>query len=714
MAASLACAAAAQDDAGDARGTLADHPAVLAGQFTGLSATGGAFTDDGGNLVRARFNQVNDAMGFRWDVDQQGGINDGTNDCFDGGMYLRVNGNQFGPNDHKMVPDASEYFISGQIANLQVTRRVRVDVQRGGARFIEVLTNPHASNAVSASVDIVTNLGGQAGGAFTSSGKPFAGGTLGKDDVGFFMAAQAANSRPSVMFLVGDGRGSVKPQITIENNRQITVRYAVTIKPRETVALYHVVAQRQGGGGGASATQAFETFYKRRHLQPSVPKSLAKALLNVRIAGGAVDGERLTQRALTIAEDAGVERGDRDVLVVGDDAQIVGDVTCEGLSIQSAFGATHVAWDEVALLVGARGIGAPMSVHLRSGDVLHGPVTTPRMVMSSGIGPDMALDPTQINLLVARRRDTDDKPYRQAGAVVTTASGDRLAVRRDDSAPLKLVTPWGTLAVTMADIVSLDFVREPQPGHVLTLAGGTRLTVMLGGGALKPHTLRFGPIELPPYSVESLARLHELPAAEEAQESAAAELERQRQAFERSPRLQLVGDNAIVGTLGTASINIVGLLGVATLDTATIKSIARQEGKGAPTFTITLRSGGAVTGRIEQRMLPVQTAYRDWLVPTEHIVEVIVPDPLPAEAAAAEVANAATATGDPAAASPAAPPLDRDLRLRELVEQQRQLLIQQANAMRNNDEPAAKAAREHLQTIQREIQSLRRPTTEAP
>ena len=46
-------------------------------------------------LVPARWSQRNDAMGFRWDINNYGSVNDGLNDCFDGGFHLMVNGRQF-------------------------------------------------------------------------------------------------------------------------------------------------------------------------------------------------------------------------------------------------------------------------------------------------------------------------------------------------------------------------------------------------------------------------------------------------------------------------------------------------------------------------------------------------------------------------------------------------------------------------------------------
>ena len=62
-------------------------------------------------LVNANWNHKTDTLGFRWDIQHNGAINDGTDDCFDGGMMLLVNQNQFNPNDYKMTqPEADKPY----------------------------------------------------------------------------------------------------------------------------------------------------------------------------------------------------------------------------------------------------------------------------------------------------------------------------------------------------------------------------------------------------------------------------------------------------------------------------------------------------------------------------------------------------------------------------------------------------------------------------
>jgi hypothetical protein len=604
---------------------LAERPAVLMHEdFAGGSASA---TDDNAPLVSATFNTKQDAMGFRWDIDQGGGIADGLNDCFDGGLALRVNGNQFGTNDRTMTADGLEYVFNGRVNNLHITRRVRLDLTRGAARYIELVTNPHSKDTVTVNLEVYTQMGGQTVGAVTSSGEPFSGGSLEKDDVGFMTVSQGG-SRPNVVFVVGDPRGKVRPTIGVQNNRH-TVTYPLTLKPGETQAVLHMVAQRPSGIGGTATEGMFEPFYKRRLLDPQVPRSLAKLLVNANV-GAAIDGVRLTQAADDAANDAGFDRGEQDILVVDADASLVGDVTCNAVSVATAFGPTTVAWDEVALLEGGSGIAAPMRVHLRSGEILSGAVTTDSMTMASVAGGDMTLEPGQINLLVAAVSPMDDHPPAAAGGFVSTTRGDRLAISSDDDAPLKLVTPWGTLTTAMQNVASFELISDPQPAHVLRLKNGTRMMVMLGGGALEPNTVRFGTIELPPYTVAAVTRLQSLPDGDEATEALAAEFEKEQIASEQMPRVMLLGGNVIAGTITTPTITVLGPLGATAINTTSLASMSKSDDDTSPNqFTVAIRNGGTITGRIEQRMLEITAPERTWLVPTEHVAEVIVP---PAEA----------------------------------------------------------------------------------
>ena len=64
-------------------------------------------------------NNRTDALGFRWDLNQNGYVGDGTNDCFDNGLMLYSGNHQFQCSQPKMTPNGNELILSGKVGTLQ-------------------------------------------------------------------------------------------------------------------------------------------------------------------------------------------------------------------------------------------------------------------------------------------------------------------------------------------------------------------------------------------------------------------------------------------------------------------------------------------------------------------------------------------------------------------------------------------------------------------
>src|SRR3990167_1944772 len=99
---------------------------------------------------------LTDFQGFRWDVAENGQIQDGglvggPGDSFDNGFALRVNGSYF-PQATRTTRPSGE-LVHGPIAvgGVTVTRRVFASGPNGGlgfARFTEIFDNPGATPVV--------------------------------------------------------------------------------------------------------------------------------------------------------------------------------------------------------------------------------------------------------------------------------------------------------------------------------------------------------------------------------------------------------------------------------------------------------------------------------------------------------------------------------------------------------------------------------------
>ena len=97
---------------------------------------------------------VNDGAGYVWDITAYGSVNDGTNDAYDGGMIIQVNGNQFTATNGKgTLTESGREVMIGPWTNkkIQVYRFVYIDPdvgsfkRRGDARPVlaEVFRDGH-------------------------------------------------------------------------------------------------------------------------------------------------------------------------------------------------------------------------------------------------------------------------------------------------------------------------------------------------------------------------------------------------------------------------------------------------------------------------------------------------------------------------------------------------------------------------------------------
>ena len=109
-----------------------------------------------------------DGAGFVWDIQRDGQISDGTNDAYDGGLDLELDGASFPSVDQAngTVGSRGRELELGPVAvgDLQVTRRIYVPDAEGAAfaRFLEIIENP-TGNDIETTVRLDTNLGSDGG-----------------------------------------------------------------------------------------------------------------------------------------------------------------------------------------------------------------------------------------------------------------------------------------------------------------------------------------------------------------------------------------------------------------------------------------------------------------------------------------------------------------------------------------------------------------------
>ena len=103
---------------------------------------------------------VVDDLGFEWDMWPSGAIGDGTDDAYDGGHQLHIDGESFPTFPTATVELDGAQFVIGPatFGDIEVVRKVFISRDGAFARWIEILTNTSQIDQT-VTVEIYTNLG---------------------------------------------------------------------------------------------------------------------------------------------------------------------------------------------------------------------------------------------------------------------------------------------------------------------------------------------------------------------------------------------------------------------------------------------------------------------------------------------------------------------------------------------------------------------------
>ncbi|MDJ0520789.1 MAG: hypothetical protein QNJ90_01805 [Planctomycetota bacterium] len=564
-------------------------------------------------------NQMNrgDQLGFNWDPNTQGVIRDGTNDCFDGAMNMKVNGGDFRASGPPMqTKDGGEYVLRGAVGDIAITRRIRLDLVKGAARYVEVLQNK-SKRAVTVTLEMRSMLGSSCQQVMTDQGRGVLNGPLEKKESGL-IAVHGGGSRPSVLFQLRTPRSKVVPQIQVKSNRTFTFTWVVKIAAGKSAAVLHSVAQRRWGGPpmGKQLKAEFEPFLERKWAA-GLPGAVRSALVNhVGSAGGtaSLSANRPADQAIReVAAAYEVERGDDSVVLIERDKPLKGEVLGETLQVATRLGEASVPFDEVAVLLGGANRGRSMRLYLRDGEVLAGAVRAEQLQFVTQAGLEIPLDPAGIDALFLPKDAADGKLKPGSAAFLTQLDGTRLALAKAEGGQLDAVTPWGDLDLPLEEAVRIDFMREPVPGLWILTRNGSRVPVAIQGGSLKVESLRFGPVEVEPGSIAAWQRNGvDVPLAKNEDGETTGPL---------ATHTRLAGECFLVGALADEQLHADTLAGSTAIRIDQILKIERDDEDESirPAFVFTLKSGETLNGRLRERLISVQTPYGLCRAPVLHL-----------------------------------------------------------------------------------------------
>lgn len=570
------------------------------------------------SLVPANFSQKTDSQGYRWDINGHGRISSGTNSCFSNALTLNVNGNSFSsPQSSMMTADGSEYILTRQVSNFQVTRRIKVDPTACAARYVEMIHNPGPA-PLTATVALSTQLArGPCQALVTDTGAP-AGTTLGEKDTGLIVFGQPSSGQLSILFHLAGARSKIKPTIKNNSNYQFTMTYSVSVGPGQTVSILHGIAQRRLAAipTGKAAAELFKPFNQRaRDWTRDLAREVRRSIVNL---GGLSFGGWGGSQALVSLESLGVDPQAADVLAVGQQTRLHGTATCKAFEMQTHYGTLKVSWEKIAAVAGERFTGGKPRVFLRDGQVLNGEITIEdlQFTMNTGLKLDVASE--NLDRVVLRANTEDGKPAAEVAAMLETTDGDCLALVGAGDQRVAATTPWGDRVIALEEIQWM-FATEDRVGHRLVLRDGSRLFAFLDASALSLSTLLFDVQQFRPVQVRRMSAVR----LKSPEESAAAEI--------AVPHVLLAGENVLVGQVDLPAVHFVTLGQKVPVPPNQIRLLRNVTGEvemaGGPMFEAELWDGGTITGELTELVLPVRAADRVAKVPVHDVLEVRVPTP---------------------------------------------------------------------------------------
>ncbi len=561
-------------------------------------------------LVPAQFNPRTDSGGNIWDIQPQG-ISNGSNDCFDNGMMLMVNGRNFNPNAPKQTEDGNELVLTGQVNQLSITRRILVDAKRQTVRYLELVTNT-GKTPQKVALEIRSQLGSQAQQSVWNDGKPAVAGALPKKCVALGAIHQPGDQRPGVVWLIGDSRAAVPPTIDIRDQYVYMTRYALDIPAQKTVVVLHYVLQRPNLIS-TQLPEVIKPLWRGALIKPVIPAAYKPLVCNFR-SGTATGEEEIEQgpRLPVIAallERAGVDdTGTKTLVGVGrsEAERMTGSLLGGPLVATSEFGAVTVTLDELA---GAEGSGFRTLLHLRNGETIAAQTLTGALRLETEVGVELPVDPTQVAWLVAKRTPSEGTaPADQLGVVLLT-DGSRIAISTMTPA-LPVISAYGQAAVAFDQLASIERVNEP-PGWLVTMRDGSRLRVLPAVKEISVATCRFAARRLLTARIAGYQRSGKPSVSEDADE--------------REDGAQLDnGECFYAGLAGTAlTINANGTNTAIPIDRIT--AIERPEDSAG--LAVILRDGGRLVGTTADGTIALLAGGQTWRIPIRRLLQWQAPKP---------------------------------------------------------------------------------------
>ncbi len=541
-----------------------------------------------GNRINFNYN-MSDGAGFRWDIQYYGTIGQGTNNAFSGCMYLQINNSGLQPRGAGWVNKAGDEVEIGPFqfnSPVRVFRRIRVYKDQPLARWVDIFENPSGQEQA-LQIHYHTNTNYTVSETRTSSG----GTTFSDKDWAFVTKTTSGGNSPTVLSIVCDPRSKVRPSVQVHSNT-VNLRYNIVVPAGKSVILCHFQSQ------GNSQTQHDKTMkgFRSFRLVKDLPAPVQKTILNFTCARGVegVDLERSDSEDSVI-----LKRGD----------PIFGRIQNTGFTLQTLFGELKLKQEDVIGMAAGLGGDTQTRFVLTSGQVVRGQGADLRLSVALGGGGQLDVPIADISQWSYRISETKpaDQPFAAPQAVLRT--GDIL---KFDPAKVRLSfrSRYGLAALRAEDLQSIALDNQGNIVHRCTFVNGTRL-----GGFLEPERISLALALGAPLEVDRDLLVQMRFSEEENRPAALAQV-------------IMNNEDELYGRFVERSFRLATKYNAVDLAMDHVKTMKLEEGQ----LAVEMWNGTVHRGLPAQAELPFEIAPGTvFKLPTDQIVSVLRPDPLPPE-----------------------------------------------------------------------------------
>ena len=391
-----------------------------------------------------------DKAGFNWDFTQAGDVTEGTEDAFDGGYQLQINGNQF---TGSTVSEKQGMFVFGPqtLAGVEVTRHAILIEDPPGVFYAEQFFNNSA-----AQVTIRPSVLSDFGEAATSR-------TRNSDD-GKMLAMLHPHGvpRPHLINVFGVKGGEYLPSLTGTGDTYQFEFPPMELQAGEKKSIGYFVAQRTAAGG--PGLLADTEIYSR-----ALEYASSKGSFNFPNSFGAgifsTGKTRLTKPAKT------------DFIATKKNDLVYGKLMVEQFELETELGNRTYTVDQIINIIGApegrfRVVGS-------DGSILDGKLSPEKIKFELSDGIEGEIEATQLDRIVPKLPPTlDDESWKKGKwfnftkPVFVFTSGERLTGIVDKGF-IVVHSEIGKINLPTDQLVSIKNSDDGKPSKFLTKDGQT-------------------------------------------------------------------------------------------------------------------------------------------------------------------------------------------------------------------------------------------------